>query len=327
MTGGHYIALSGGVGGAKLALGLSRILAPEELTIVANTGDDFVHLGLHISPDLDTLLYSLAGLVNRSTGWGREGESWNFMAALGRLGGACWFQLGDKDLALHVERTQRRANGQTLSQITAHVARSFGLKHKIIPMSDDPVRTMVKTPDGELGFQHYFVRDKCQPTVTGFRFEGSDRAAPSPGFIAALERPDLKGIIICPSNPFVSIDPIFSVPGIAGMLRERSVPLVAVSPIVGGAALKGPAAKMMAELNIPPTALAIAQHYQDVIDGLVIDQQDQGFVPDINRLNMSALALKTVMKCTADKKELAEQVLDFVDYLAASAMSARKGCA
>ncbi len=325
MTGGHYIALSGGVGGAKLALGLTKILSPDALTIVANTGDDFVHMGLHISPDLDTLLYNLAGLANRSLGWGREDESWNFMAVLKQISGECWFHLGDKDLALHVARTQRLTHGESLSAITADVAGSFGIEHNIVPMSDEPVRTMVETPDGELSFQHYFVRDKCQPSVTGFRFDGIDQASPSPGFLAALKRPDLKGIIICPSNPFVSIDPIFLLPGLASILRARSVPIVAVSPIVDGRAIKGPAAKMMAELGMPPTALAIAQHYQAVIDGLVIDHQDQGVIPDIKRINMNVCAAQTVMKNDADKQRLAGQVLDFIKDLTASNIFARKG--
>ncbi|VAW03615.1 Lactyl (2) diphospho-(5')guanosine:7,8-didemethyl-8-hydroxy-5-deazariboflavin 2-phospho-L-lactate transferase [hydrothermal vent metagenome] len=324
MIEGHYIALSGGVGGAKLALGLANILPPEALTIVANTGDDFEHLGLHISPDIDTLLYNLAGLANRTTGWGREDESWNFMDALRQLGGECWFQLGDKDLALHVERTQRLTNGETLSEVIAALAESLDIQHKIVPMSDDPVRTMVATPQGELSFQHYFVRDKCQPVVTGFRFDGIDRASPSPGFLAALERPDLKAVIICPSNPFVSIDPIFSLPGVASILHERSVPIVAVSPIVGGKAIKGPAAKMMAELDMPPTAFAIAQYYQGVIDGLVIDRQDHNLVDDIKKINIRAIVTQTVMKCDADKRDLAEQVLDFAEDIAASDVSARK---
>ncbi len=324
MTGGHYIALSGGVGGAKLALGLTNILPPEALTIVANTGDDFEHLGLQISPDLDTLLYSLAGVANRATGWGREGESWNFMAALEQLGGECWFQLGDKDLALHVERTQRLTNGETLSEVTTALAGTLGVEYRVVPMSDDPVRTMVATSQGELGFQRYFVRDKCQPVVTGFRFDGIDEASPSPGFLVALERTDLKAVIVCPSNPFVSIDPIFSLPGVASILRERSVPIVAISPIVGGVAIKGPAAKMMAELDMPPTAFAIAQYYQGVIDGLVIDRQDRSLAGDIKKTGMRALVTQTVMKCDAGKRDLAEQVLDFAEDIATSDISARK---
>ncbi|CAN0550626.1 unnamed protein product, partial [Laminaria digitata] len=324
VTEGHYIALSGGVGGAKLAFGLAHILSPEALTIVANTGDDFAHLGLHISPDLDTLVYSLAGLANRTTGWGREDESWNFMAAMEQLDGECWFQLGDKDLALHVERTQRLANGETLSEVIAALARAFGVEHKIVPMSNDPVRTVVRTTSGELDFQHYFVREKCKPIVTGFRFAGIERASPSPGFLAALERSDLKAIIICPSNPFVSVDPILMLPGVADILRERQVPIVAVSPIVGGMAIKGPAAKMMTELDMPSTAFTIAKYYQQVIDGLIIDHQDQNLVDDIKKINLNALAANTVMNCDTDKTQLAGQVLDFVEHIAASGFSVRK---
>jgi len=309
----HYLALSGGVGGAKLALGLANVLQAESLTIVANTADDFEHLGLQISPDLDTLMYTLAGLANPETGWGLAGESWNFMAALKELGGEDWFQLGDKDLATHVERTRRLKQGETLSQVTEALAASLGVTHKIVPMSDDPVRTFVKTKGEDLSFQHYFVRDKCVPAVQGFHFEGMNASRPAPDFLTAMTSPDLAAIIICPSNPFVSVDPIMLIPEIRELLPRTNVPIVAVSPIVSGVAIKGPAAKMMAELGMPTSALAIAQYYSGLIDALVIDTQDASAKQSIEDFDMSVLVTNTVMKTLEDKKTLARDVLGFVE--------------
>ena len=242
-----YVALTGGIGGAKLALGLAHILAADQVAFVVNTGDDFEHLGLHISPDMDTLAYTLAGLSNPEAGWGRKDESWQFMAALQELGGETWFRLGDRDLALHVRRTEMLSQGATLTQATRRITTGLGVRHPIIPMSDDPVRTQVHTASGPMAFQHYFVRDRCEPAVTGFEFAGAEDAAPSPDLAAHLE--GCAGIIICPSNPFVSVDPILAVPGLKQALKASGAPLVAVSPIVGGAAIKGPTAKMMGELR------------------------------------------------------------------------------
>jgi LPPG:FO 2-phospho-L-lactate transferase len=217
---GHVIALCGGVGGAKMAFGLARSLADDDLTLVVNTGDDFEHLGLAVSPDIDTVVYTLTDLADRERGWGLAGETWGFMAALRRLGGDDWFQLGDHDLAMHVERTRRLAAGESLSEITAHMARQLGLRCGIAPMSDQPVRTWLDTESGPLAFQHYFVRERCAPVARAVRFEGAKDARPSPAFAAALARPDLAAILICPSNPYLSVDPILSIPACAPRFRR-----------------------------------------------------------------------------------------------------------
>ena len=239
------VALSGGIGGAKLALGLSLVVDPGDLVIVANTGDDFQHLGLSISPDIDTVMYTLAGINNPVTGWGRRDETWRFMEALEQLGGETWFRLGDTDLATNMERTRRLAAGDTLSNITADFCRRLGVRCRVLPMSDDSVRTRVKTGQGWLDFQDYFVRYQCAPVVEGFSFAGVESAASAPGFLAALRDPTLRAVIICPSNPFISIDPILSLRGVRDALRTSAAPVVAVSPIIGGQAVKGPTAKMM----------------------------------------------------------------------------------
>ena len=243
------VALAGGVGGARLAVGLAAVLRPSELAIVVNTGDDFEHLGLAISPDLDTVMYTLAGVANPVTGWGRADETWNFMSALEQLGGETWFRLGDRDLAVHVLRTELLRRGVPLSKITRRLTSSFGIEHRVIPMSDSPVRTRVRTAEGaELAFQDYFVRLRCKPRVRGFRFVGSAKAQLPTDLRRIFSKP-VQGVVICPSNPYVSIAPILSVREIREWLRKRTFPVVAVSPIVGGAALKGPAAKMMRELG------------------------------------------------------------------------------
>ena len=243
------LALSGGIGGAKLALGLSRVLPPGALTVVANTGDDFEHLGLCISPDIDTLIYTLAGLDNPQTGWGRRDETWTFMAALEAIGGETWFRLGDGDLAIHVERTRRLHAGETLSHITGDVCRRLGIATRILPMSDDRVRTRVRTAEGWLDFQDYFVRLKCAPEVREIAFEGVAAARPLPEFMAALADPRLRAVVLCPSNPFISIEPILAIPGVREELMACAAPVIAVSPIIGGRAVKGPTAKMMRELR------------------------------------------------------------------------------
>lgn len=303
------LTLSGGVGGAKLALGLSRVMTPERLTIVANTGDDFVHLGLPVSPDIDTLVYTLSGLANTELGWGRAGETWAFMAALKTLGGETWFQLGDSDLAMHVERGRRLAAGDSLGVFTADLSARLGITVAILPMSDDPVRTIVETADGPLDFQHYFVRERCEPTVTGFRFDGIDTARPQPGFLDALSDPDLAAVIICPSNPFISIDPILALPGIRAALAACPAPKIAVSPIVGGRAIKGPTAKMMSELGMPATAAAVAAHYGDLIDGFVIDQADADITDDLRATGLHVHVANTIMESVEDRENLAREVL------------------
>jgi LPPG:FO 2-phospho-L-lactate transferase len=316
--GSVIVALAGGVGGAKLADGLARVIAPGELTIAVNTGDDFEHLGFHISPDLDTVMYTLAGRNNTETGWGIAGETWAFMAALERLGGETWFQLGDQDLATHVERTRRLGHGETLSAVTGGLCARFGIDHAVVPMSDDAVRTMVQTDGGQLAFQNYFVRRQCEPRVTGFEFDGANAAQPSPGLSTVMNSGSVSAVVICPSNPYVSVGPILAVPEIARWLGDRAFPVVAVSPIVGGRALKGPAAKMMAELGADVSALAIARHYGDLIDGIVIDNADEAFASEIEAAGISVAVTGTIMNSPADRAALARDVLSFAKTLETS---------
>jgi LPPG:FO 2-phospho-L-lactate transferase len=308
--GGPVLALSGGVGGAKLALGLCRILPPDTLTIVANTGDDFEHLGLAISPDLDTLLYTLSGNDNPELGWGRRGETWNFMAALEALGGESWFRLGDGDLATHVERTRRLHAGESLSAIIDDFRRRLGIIARLLPMSDDPVRTRLRTPEGWLDFQDYFVRLRCAPVISELAFEGAETARPYPDFLATLADPDLRAIVICPSNPFISIDPILAVPGIRAALRDCHAPVVAVSPIIGGKAVKGPTAKMMAELGLPVDAAAVAHHYRDFLDLYIADEEDAAAVAG---LDIPVVLTRTLMQSLADREALARTILAATD--------------
>ncbi len=308
MTGndGRVLALSGGVGGAKLALGLYRILPPDSLTIVANTGDDFEHLGLQVSPDLDTLLYTLSGNDNPELGWGRRGETWSFMAALEALGGETWFRLGDGDLATHVERTRRRHAGESLSAIIDDFRRRLGIRARLLPNTDRPVRTRVRTPEGWLDFQDYFVRLRCEPVVTELCFEGATNAGAHPDFFGALSDPRLRAVVICPSNPFISIDPILAVRGVRDALRRCQRPVVAVSPIIAGQAVKGPTAKMMAELGLPVDAATPARHYRDIIDLYIADEADAAAVAG---LDMPVVLTKTLMQSLADREALARAVL------------------
>jgi LPPG:FO 2-phospho-L-lactate transferase len=315
----RFIAVTGGVGGAKLALGLTQLLTSDEVAFIVNTGDDFEHLGLHISPDIDTLVYTLSGESNAEAGWGRRGETWQFMQAMKQLGGETWFNLGDLDLAMHIERTQRLRNGATLTQVTKQLASALGVQFAVLPMSDAPVRTMIGTANGELAFQHYFVRDRCAPVVTGFRFAGASSAAPTREIEIRLDDPELAGVIICPSNPFVSVDPVLSVPRMRETLKRLRAPVVAVSPIVAGSAIKGPTAKMMTELAIPNDAVSVARHYRDLIDGFVIDTQDAALEPAIAALGIATVVTQTVMLTLADRRQLADDVLRFVRRLNANA--------
>ena len=309
------VALSGGVGGAKLALGLARVLAPGELMVVANTGDDFEHLGLAISPDLDTLLYTLAGLDNPETGWGRRGETWTFMAALAALGGETWFRLGDGDLATHVERTRRLAAGEPLSVITDDFRRRLGIAARIVPMSDDRVRTRVSTDEGWLDFQDYFVRRQCRPRVLELRFDGAEHARADADFLASLADPELRAIVICPSNPFISIEPILALPGVRDALRAAVAPVVAVSPIIAGSAIKGPTAKMMRELGIEASAAAVARRYDGLIDAFVVDEVDAAAcsVPGV-----TCVPARALMRTLADREALARVVLGAADAVRAA---------
>jgi LPPG:FO 2-phospho-L-lactate transferase len=309
-TEGFVLALSGGVGGAKLALGLYRVLPPGALTVVANIGDDFGHLGLTISPDIDTLLYTLAGLDNPELGWGRRDETWTFMRALAELGGETWFNLGDGDLAIHVERTRRLAAGESLSEITDDFRRRLGISARLLPMSNDRVRTRLRTVEGWLDFQDYFVRLRCEPVVREITFAGADEAQPQPAFLTALANRNLRAVAICPSNPFISIDPILSLPGVRGALRACAAPVVAVAPIIGGKAVKGPTAKMMAELGLPVDAVAVARHYGDILDLYIADETDADQVGD---LGVPVTFARTLMVSLEDREELARVVLEAAD--------------
>jgi LPPG:FO 2-phospho-L-lactate transferase len=313
---GHVVALCGGVGGAKLAHGLSLALAaePDSLSIIVNTGDDFQHLGLSISPDLDSVMYALAGLSDPVKGWGRRDETWRFMTALQGLGGQSWFQLGDGDLAVHVERSWRLAQGATLSDVTAHLCKALGIAARVLPMSDDPVRTRVLTPAGWLDFQDYFVRRQCQPTVREFMFSGAETARAQPDALAALQRADLRAIVICPSNPFVSVEPILAVRGIRAAIQQSKAPVLAVTPIIGGKAIKGPAAKMLTELGLDVSAEGVARRYVGLIDAFVVDQSDPAPDP---LPGVTFVSAATLMSSVDDRLWLARAVLRAADTLVA----------
>jgi LPPG:FO 2-phospho-L-lactate transferase len=306
------VALAGGVGGARLADGLAQSLPPKDLTIIVNTGDDFEHLGLYISPDLDTVCYTLAGLANPETGWGRAAETFHALENVRHLGGPGWFNLGDRDLGIHLERTRRLRLGQPLSQVTRQFCAAWGIGATILPMSDDPVPTTVLTAEGELPFQEYFVHRRCQPRVHGFRFEGVQTAQPAPGVVAAIRQAVL--VVICPSNPWVSIDPILALPTLKAEIENR--PVVAVSPILGGQAVKGPVVKMYAELGIQPSALAVSKHYLGLLQGFVIDTVDAPLVPEIERQGVRTLVTNTLMASPAQRKCLAQEVLMFGKLIA-----------
>lgn len=303
------LALTGGVGGAKLAAGLAAVLPPGQLDIVANTGDDFEHLGLYIAPDLDSVMYALAGINDRSRGWGVANESWNFLETLSSLNGASWFQLGDRDLAVHVQRTELLRQGLSLSEATTTLCAAMGIEHSLFPMSNDRVRTIVDTEQGELEFQEYFVARQCEPKVLGFRFDGQESATPLPVYQARLQHDTYHAVIVCPSNPFVSVDPILGMAGLKHSLSDSQKPVVAVSPIIGGKALKGPAAKMLQELDMPCDALGVARYYEGVISHFVIDEQDASLTAQIEDLGMQVLCMPTIMRSVEDQTQLANTLL------------------
>ena len=309
------LALCGGVGGAKLALGLSRTLRPDELLIVVNTGDDFLHLGLHISPDLDTVMYTLAGAADPERGWGLAGETWNFMEAIARFEGSDWFRLGDRDLATHVYRTRALQHGLGLTEVTKSLCDAFGIGHRVLPMTDDPLQTIIATDQGDLPFQDYFVRLDCRPRVRSVRFNWVEMARPHPEFAALLNNRELRAVILCPSNPFLSIDPILSLEGVRPGLQSTPAPVVAVSPIVDGKALKGPAARIMEELGMAANNLSIAQYYRDFLDGLIIDKVDEDEAPAIEKLGIKVKLTDTVMHSMQDREKLAETTLQFTSAL------------
>ena len=302
------LAITGGVGGAKLALGLSKILTPDELLFLVNTGDDFQHLGLEISPDLDSLLYALSGKNNPELGWGRANETWACISELEELGADSWFRLGDRDLALHLVRTQMLNQGATLQNVADRLSESLGIDHRIAPMSNDKISTTVNTLNGKLAFQEYFVREQCEPAVIDFDFEGIENSTPNPVVMSWLDECD--GIIICPSNPYVSVDTILSVPKYRDAFQSK--PVIAVSPIVGGLAIKGPAAKMMKELGVPPTPIAVAKHYGSLLSGFVLDQTDHEQAKDIP---IPSIVTQTIMLTLQDRIGLAEQCVRFLEEL------------
>jgi LPPG:FO 2-phospho-L-lactate transferase len=312
------VALAGGVGGARLAVGLAAVLPPSRLTVVVNTGDDFDHLGFTICPDLDTVMYTLAGVNNRIAGWGRADESWNFMDALGEMGGETWFRLGDRDLAVHVLRARALHDGATLSEVTRTLAARLGIQHAIFPMSETPVHTRVRTDRGELAFQDYFVRLRCRPRVRGFRFVGSRGATPPAPLRKLLRARTVKAVVLCPSNPYVSTAPILSVRAIREWIVRRDFPVVAVSPIVSGAAVKGPAAKMMRELGEVPGALGVVHHYGNLVDGWVIDRRDAKLKPAIEREGKRVLVADTLMTDRRKSARVAEAILAFARSIAAA---------
>ena len=307
------VALAGGVGGAKLADGLARCLPPEKLAVIVNTGDDFEHWGLKICPDLDTVSYTLAGLANTETGWGRKDETFQALEAVAGLGGPDWFRVGDRDLATHLERTRRLQAGQSLSAITQAFSRAWEIAPTVLPMTDDAVATIVNTAEhGELAFQEYFVHRQCVPRVLGFRFDGIETAQPAPGVLERIRSAD--AVVLCPSNPWVSLDPILNIAGVRPALAGKCV--VAVSPIIGGKTVKGPAAKMFAELGIEPSALAVAKHFGQMLSGFVLDQIDNAFADEIQALGIRPLVASTIMKNEQERQRLAQDVLHFVERLA-----------
>jgi LPPG:FO 2-phospho-L-lactate transferase len=303
------LALAGGVGGARLANGLANCLPPEALTVVVNTGDDFELHGLHISPDLDTVMYTLAGLNDSVRGWGVNGETWAMLGALKRLGGEDWFMLGDQDIATHILRTERLRT-QTLSAVTREFCSKLGIRHGVVPMTDDEVRTMVLTDEGRLPFQDYFVRRRCAPRFLAIEVEGAANARPSDGFLSALDDSALAAVVICPSNPLLSIRPILGLPGVTERLAGKRVPVVAVSPFIGGKAVKGPAAKILQELGLAPSPAGLLACYGDLIDALVIDHADVGSVLPDRRVR--TLVTNTLMRDAADQARLAREVLSFI---------------
>lgn len=310
---GFVVALSGGIGGAKLVLGLSRVMNPGDLSVIVNTGDDFEHLGLSISPDLDTVMYTLAGLDDPQRGWGRRQETWTFMSALARLGGETWFQVGDADLATHVERTRRLRSGEKLSAITADFCRRLGIATRVLPITDDKVRTRVDTDQGPLDFQDYFVRQRCAPAVRAVDYEGADVGRAHPDALAVLSDPRLRGVVICPSNPLLSIEPMLALVDLREAIANCAAPVIAVSPIIAGRAVKGPTAKMMAELGLSVSAVAVARRYSGLIDGYILDHEDAA---DAGKLDIPVATAKTLMESIEDREALARAVLAHADVLA-----------
>jgi LPPG:FO 2-phospho-L-lactate transferase len=313
-------ALAGGVGGSRLVRGMAEHLSPQQLTVVVNTGDDFVHFGLPISPDLDTVLYNLADVAQKVEGWGIQNDTHACMTALANLGGDSWFRLGDRDLATHLLRGEWLREGLGLTEITGRLARALGVYHAILPMSDDPCRTLVETDGGVLEFQHYFVKERWQPVCRGLRWQGAESAQPTPQVLAALREAD--AVVVCPSNPFVSVDPILNLPGVRQAMAGK--PVVAMSPIIGGMAVKGPAAKMFLELTGEPASVeAVAAHYGDLLAGMAVDEVDDPLVESLSRQLRYVRAMPTLMLNREKQIEVAADFLAFVAEIVAEERTAR----
>jgi LPPG:FO 2-phospho-L-lactate transferase len=302
------VVLSGGTGGAKFVQGLAALVPARELTVVVNTGDDLIWWGLHVSPDLDSITYALAGMVSRERGWGVEGDTFHCLETMRCMGAPGWFQLGDRDLATHLRRTELLSEGKTLSEVTLEIARALGIETRILPMSDDRVETRVLTTGGELSFQEYFVRERYQPAVCGVRFAGAEQARPTPGVLEAIA--DAEAVVIAPSNPITSIGPILAVPGIRELLVEIPAPVAAISPIIGSAAVSGPAGELMRMQSLPVSIAGVARGYADFLDLLIADERDSAFGVQVETI--AVRYANTLMKCEADKANLARSVLAFL---------------
>ena len=307
----HVLAIAGGVGGAKLVVGLAHTLSPQELTVVVNTGDDETFYGLHVSPDLDSVMYALAGLSDAERGWGLAGESWRTLEALGRLGVDTWFGLGDLDMATHIRRTEMLREGHTLSDVTRELCGALGVDANVVPMSDDPIRTIAVTDKGDLAFQDYFVKRHCEPRISAVHFQGADEANPAPAFATALD--GFEALVLCPSNPLVSVGPVLAVPGVFSAIERFIGPRIAVSPIVGGQALRGPAAKMLGELGEKVSCVGVAHRYVGICDVLLIDRVDAAHAEEITALGIRPYITDIVMNTDNDKTRLAEEVVRLIE--------------
>ncbi len=307
----RHIVLTGGVGGAKLVQGLAAVLPEGTLTAIVNTGDDFDHLGLRIWPDFDTTLYTLSGVVNRDQGWGRADERWTALTTLGALGGEDWFRLGDRDLAVHLLRTGALRTGTSPVEIAKRLTAAFALSTKLLPATEDIVSTKVTTPQGVLDFQHYFVRERCAPRISAIRYDGAERAQPAPVILEALQDPALRSILLAPSNPLLSMGPILAIQGLRDGLARAKTPRIAISPIVGGRAVKGPTAKIMTELHMEVSPLTVARLYRDILDGFILDTEDKDLRQSIEALGLRCLVTNTVMTTDAERAALARTALDF----------------
>lgn len=316
---GKVTLLAGGVGAARLLRGLAELVRPSDLTVIVNTADDDIFHGLHVSPDVDTILYTLGGLADPGRGWGVQGDTFNAVDALERYGSDTWFRLGDRDLATHLFRTEALRSGQPLSEVTETQARALGVKVTVLPMSDGDVRTTIDTAQGRLSFQEYLVRERARPTVRSIRYEGIRSAKPAPGVLAAIERADI--LVIAPSNPFVSIGPILGLAGVRAALRRATAPVVAVSPLIGGRPVKGPADRMMRSLGMKPSPLPLAELYKDLLNGLVIDTADRSFVPALEERGLRIATTNTLMKTQARSTAVAREVLALADSVRAALAS------